>query len=721
MIAVNTLIKWVQNDGKESIERILWLDRQQNLVYVINIHLNESPFPRSISDIEEGIGQGIAFTLGNDPFVKVVDEEELSEKSREIRDKAWEVIKELVTLEPAIFDKKERRELVLKVSSIYNLHEKTVSNYLKRFWKRGKIKNALLPDYYLCGGSGKERRAGDKKRGRRRKNAELIGEGINVDEEIKRIFNIAINKYYHTGAKNSLKLAYELMRKEFFSDEFKIENGIKVPIIKPIGEVPTYAQFRYWYYKNINFKKQIASRQSSKKYEQQYRPLLGSSTTEAIAPGSIYQIDATVGDIYLVSRFNRNWIIGRPVIYGVIDVFSRMVVGIYVGLEGPSWIGAMMALANAASDKVSFCREYGIDIEEKDWPVHNLPESILADRGELEGRNVDNIINALHVKVQNTPPYRADWKGVIEQHFRITNLRVKPLLPGTVDPDVRERGDRDYRLDAKLDIYQFTQIIIKCALYHNNQYYLKNYDREEMMVADEVECIPREIWNWGIANRAGRLRSVPEDIIKLNLMPSDTATVTAKGIKFKGLYYASSKTLKERWFEKARNKGTWKIDVSYDPRNMNFIYIKEQNGMDFEKCFLLEHQDRYKDKNLEEIQYLLEEEKLQIKMAEDKELQAKVDLITEIESIAKEAEKSFKEEKSDESDSKRKKGIRNNRRIEKMLNREKEAFELDKKETGNKAEVISFNRAEQKEQLDENNTIDLLLRKQKEALKKIHE
>ena len=106
--------------------------------------------------------------------------------------------------------------------------------------------------------------------------------------------------------------------------------------------------------------------------------------------------------------------------------------------------------------------------------VHHLPESILADRGELEGRNVENIINSLHVKVQNTPPYRADWKAVIEQHFRITNLRVKPLLPGTVNPDVRERGDRDYRLDAKLDIYQFTQIIIKCALYHNNQYYLKN-------------------------------------------------------------------------------------------------------------------------------------------------------------------------------------------------------------------------------------------------------
>ena len=43
--------------------------------------------------------------MDSDPFVKVVDEGELSEKSKEIRDRAWEVIKELVTLEPVIFHK----------------------------------------------------------------------------------------------------------------------------------------------------------------------------------------------------------------------------------------------------------------------------------------------------------------------------------------------------------------------------------------------------------------------------------------------------------------------------------------------------------------------------------------------------------------------------------------------------------------------------------------
>lgn len=69
------------------------------------------------------------------------------------------------------------------------------------------------------------------------------------------------------------------------------------------------------------------------------------------------------------------------------DVFSRCVVGINISLEGPSWIGgASIALINAASDKVSFCRKYGIEIGNDEWNYcSTLPEAIIADRGELEG------------------------------------------------------------------------------------------------------------------------------------------------------------------------------------------------------------------------------------------------------------------------------------------------------------------------------------------------
>ncbi len=118
-----------------------------------------------------------------------------------------------------------------------------------------------------------------------------------------------------------------------------------------------------------------------------------------------------------------------------------------------------------------------------------------------------------------------------------------------MDLDGRERGgDKDYRIKAKLDIYQFTQILIKCVLYHNNHYHLDYYKRDEDMIEDNVQCIPIELWNWGgIANRGGgTLRTVPEDVIKLALMPADTATVTPKGIRYKDMYYAS-KTMLKKW------------------------------------------------------------------------------------------------------------------------------------------------------------------------------
>lgn len=92
-----------------------------------------------------------------------------------------------------------------------------------------------------------------------------------------------------------------------------------------------------------------------------------------------------------------------------------------------------------------------------------------------------------------------------------------------------ERGGRDYCLDAKLDIMQFTKIMIQCVLNNNNSHVLKGYERMEGMVADGVVPIPRNLWEWGISHCCGILRTVPEDTVKLCLMLADRATVTPGG------------------------------------------------------------------------------------------------------------------------------------------------------------------------------------------------
>lgn len=459
--------------------------------------------------------------------------------------------------------------------------------------------------------------------------------------------------------------------------------------------------------------KEVSSKTSSKRYHLENRAILGDSTQEVLGPGSIYQIDATIADVYLVSRYNKTHIIGRPIVYAVVDVFSRMIVGIYIGLEGPSWAGAMMALINAVTEKVGFCSEYNIPIKDEDWPIHNIPEAIIADRGEFEGNIVEALISGLDIKIANTESYRGDMKAIVERYFRTIHTHIKPFVPGFVGGDFAQRGGRDYRLDAKLDIHQFTRLIIKCILYHNNHHYLSTYDREEMMIEDDIKPIPVNLWKWGVENRAGRLRSVDEEVVKLNLLPRGTATVISQGIKFKGMLYGSEKSLKERWFEKARNRGSWKVDIVYDPRNMDYIYILIDTR-NFDKGFLLNHEDRFLGKTLEEIEYLLAYEKMQYEENQDEELQAKVDLISDIEAIVKEAEHQSTENKDiGVSNISRLKGIGQNRSKEKMLNRKSEYIELDKRISNQESKIIYINSEEDDDLSDDFN---LLKKLQKERL-----
>ncbi|MGU7807970.1 transposase, partial [Escherichia coli] len=109
-------------------------------------------------------------------------------------------------------------------------------------------------------------------------------------------------------------------------------------------------------------------------YRKDYRPLQSTSNAQALGPGARYEIDATIADIYLVSNSNPESIVGRPTIYFVIDVFSRLVAGFYIGFESPSYLAAIQALNIAMTDKVQYCAEYGILIQPEDWPAVGLPD-----------------------------------------------------------------------------------------------------------------------------------------------------------------------------------------------------------------------------------------------------------------------------------------------------------------------------------------------------------
>lgn len=474
-----------------------------------------------------------------------------------------------------------------------------VKRIFTRFWQRGLNKNALLPDYMYSGGKGKERQLTTKNKvGRPRKYTSIVN-GINITEEVKKQFNYVINKYYRKKEQFSLTDTYNYLLREFYADKYYEGNILKFKVWDA-SRIPTYTQFYYWFKKLEDPQIDIQLRHSSKEFELKHRPILSNATLETDGPGTRFQIDATIADVYLVSSFDRSLIIGRPIVYGVIDVYSRMITGIYVGLEGPSWLGAMMTLDNMVMNKVEFCAQYDIAIEESQWPAHHLSEIIIADRGEFEGYSVENLINNLNVKIENTSPYRGDLKGIIERQFRTINGKLKRKAPGAIQKEYRERGDRDYRLDASLNLEEFTKIIIHLVLHHN-QKIIDKYPLEKEMISDKLTATPINLWYWGIENKKGRLQTVTDqNVLRLNLLPKGNAKITRAGIRFKGLFYGSEKALNEQWYLKFKKQS---IEVVYDPRNMNQLYIPHTDGRSFDTCYLLETSAQFKGTFIEEIEF----------------------------------------------------------------------------------------------------------------------
>ncbi|MGE7694966.1 Mu transposase C-terminal domain-containing protein [Lysinibacillus sp. NPDC094177] len=714
-ISVNELIKDLTCN---KVYRLLWIDESNFITYVIDTEDSKAlPFLLKVKDIQHGFIENLYTKLESDNSNRLINSENLSERMKQSRDTAWAIIKNLAEDEPSIYKKKERGQLINELVNNNVCTKMTAYKYLRKYWQRGKTINSLLPDYSNSGGKGKNRKSGTLKRGKPRTTNSV---GINVTDEIRDTFRKAIKRYYFSSKKNSLSFTYKMMIKEFFADEVRYENGLKYVVIKDENKIPSLRQFRYWYNKEFGIEQTIVNREGEKKFERDHRAILGSSTYETMGPGARYQIDATVGNVYLVSSYNSNFIVGRPIIYFVVDVFTHMITGMYIGFEGPSWTGMMMAIANAASDKKEYCSKYGIEISNEWWPSAHLPEIIIGDRGELEGYKVNSLIEGLNISIENNPAFRPDWKGIVEKLFDTSQSKIKPFLPGYIQSDYGERGAIDYRLEAKLTLEQYTKILINFVLFYNKNHYMADYLRDEDMVKENVKPIPIELWSWGIKNRAGKLRKVHPDTIKFYLLPKGKATVTSKGIKFKDMLYSCETALKESWFVQARTKKSWKVDISYDPRNMNNIYLHIKGNSLFESCSLLDHQERYKNKVLEEIEQLLMSERTDYKNENQGLLQEEINFYTNIEGIVNDAIKITNSSQSNKITKTQKiKNIRDNRQIEKSLQREHESFQIGASRINSDDSTIGFRPTD--EQNDEKNgtsTIMELFKKQRGMKKK---
>ncbi|WP_026959405.1 MULTISPECIES: Mu transposase C-terminal domain-containing protein [Aliagarivorans] len=498
------------------------------------------------------------------------------------RDKNMAVISSIVS-HPEYYDRRIRGRLIGEAMQKHGFTKQTLYRLLRRYWQRGQMPNALLPDYHNSGAKGKKRHAKDKKLGRPR--VYKPGIGANMDASVERLFRIAIDKYLLKERNASVPYAYRRFQSIYTTHNPHV----------PEEEIPSIWQMKHFYKREYSTIEKLQKRNNKNNYRNDVRPLTSTATTQAMGPGSRYEIDATIADIYLVSTRDKSAIVGRPTVYAVVDVFSRLITGVYIGFENPSYAVAMQALVNSMTSKVDYCKSIGFDISDEQWPALGLPDAILADRGELLGHQIESLESSFSVRIENTPPHQGSAKGIVERHFKWVQADFKPFAPGVVTgTKVKKRGGKDYRLDAALTVQDFTEIIVSSVLMHNQFAVLKKYDRAPDMPTD-LEMTPLSIWNWGIQNRTGRLRQASEAALRVAMMPRVKVSTSELGVCAFGLYYTCSEMLESGWLHRDSSvKRPESLLAAYDPNSADHIYLFTKNGsLEHWVCKLSDHSREY--------------------------------------------------------------------------------------------------------------------------------
>lgn len=611
-LQTNIIIKWSSDEGEPRFERVLYVNPSNSEVWTIDVnYIKAFPIFYRCDELQNSIIANRAqIILNYEPHpVITLSDEELGEGFADHivrRDRAWELIRPLLEVQVhKLFNRKERRRLIVELAKRTARSENTIYLYLRRYWQRGCVKNALFPDWHKCG-SAKERVDHGNKHGRPNTETLQTGQpvGRNVTPQDKEIFHNGIERFFNSGKAKDLPSAWQMIKEQYYSTgEYVLKNGLEgddiVPVLLPPSEIPSFEQFKYFYYKERNPSAEIIAREGQNEYDRNVRPILDDSTKMAFGPGAVYQIDATVGDIYLVNDFNREYLIGRPVIYIVIDTFSRLIVGFAVTLEGPSWAGATIALENAFTNKVEFCKGLGIDITEDEWPGQGICESLLGDNGEIKSYNANSLVNPCGIRVSNAAAYRPDWKAIVERNFLTIKGIYVEFTPGMMRPRRRVRG-RDYRLEARLGLLGFRQMMALSILRYNNTHYLKDYRLDLHMIRSKVKPIPIHLWNYGMDHLTGRLRAFNEEKLRMNLLPVGKASVRAEGIYFDGMYHTCERAIREQWFDRVKGKRTRRLTVASES-TVDRIHIRFDHGRLFETCQLTPAYKRFAGKDWYEI------------------------------------------------------------------------------------------------------------------------
>lgn len=629
--------------GESAKLLIVDINEELGLIAVSDVSLKtpKRPGVLSMNDVNDKLASGEWEILSHDfPAALMIRDDLIKPEHLARRDAASNAIAPLLEDSQALdaYLYGDASGMVSELMTLSGRSKKYITTQLNKHFYYGGFKNSVLPSYYFCGknfslpaapkiladGSvclaqkpGIETVYGEPYRSVTQMDVENVKKFARAYVKpghqvvLEDLYADFIAKYYTVGIKN-----------KFIPDEDVAE---KFKIVLSRKHLISSRAFKRQINKVVSRLDWLRKRVGAKSFLRDHECKPGSAHHGLRGPTSRYEIDSTVLDVYVRYPYSEELLsIGRPILYLVIDVVTGMIVGMHVAFHGPDWAGARQALLNAFTDKVEFCKQFGVDIKESDWPCHHVCRELTADRGsENNDSNVEALLKGLiGISVVNLNPYyMGSAKGTVEKSFNTVQSKSLSFEAGKVTK-VPKHDEKHASRRTLLTYDALMKTLIETILFNNNHTARIN-GRSFEMERDGCEFTSLAAWQYGMS-RTMISKEVPKERLIYGLLPEKAAVVTAQGVRFQGLFYSSKAFAKLNKMTEAKNFGRERIDIRYSDSSTNSIWWRDAQTQKIYQLDLTDRSQAYKNQLWASVLHRLEIVKSELALLGEKNFAAKV-------------------------------------------------------------------------------------------------
>lgn len=420
---------------------------------------------------------------------------------------------------------------------------RTLCRWVKAFLDSGEDIRALIPGV-KSQGNRKPRYSGRRK---------LKGEGFSTTEKkraerVAKIIDDVIKEKYLSRRRPSPQTTYEAILARIQQENRFRQPDDELPIP---SKSSLYAKLR-----KIDPYERDAARYGKRFADQRHMAVMGGPRPKRALER--VEIDHTKLDLFVVDP-ETGLPIGRPWLTIAIDVYTKMIVGMYLSFNPPSYLSVMRCLLHAIMPKSYVKKQYPAVVNS--WEAYGIPETVVVDNGkEFHSSHFEDACLQLGILVQYAPPLLAWFKGTVERYFNSLNKELLHEQPGTTFSKAL-KGDYDPMKNAIISLDTLLEIvhIFIVDYYHQREH-------------RSLEDIPALLWKQSVEEYPPALPPQREDL-QIMLGHVESRELTRLGIEFQTIRYNSEDRELARL--KRRMAGR-KVKFKYDPADLGCIYIFDE-------------------------------------------------------------------------------------------------------------------------------------------------